>query len=215
MIVIESRELAEQFLAACDQPFPFGGLRGLMAGRPRREPRAGERDRRGQCQRDSPRRLVVMRHAVHRQLDRLPGRDGPSGGRDEDFPLGRHLALLFQLRRLHGRFADLLDDHGELLEVRRQRLRDVDRPVFRRQRERDCTEMWPGANGPSTVTRKPLTLACGEDPSMIAVPDAPAGTSKTNGVGGFTGRAGCWRCRGGEDSTASSRGCRRGATDRR
>ena len=60
-------------------------------------------------------------------------------------------------------------------------------PPLERIANATCTNVWPGANGPCTVTRIPLTLACGDDPSMIAVPMAPAGMSKANGAGGFTG----------------------------
>ena len=72
--------------------------------------------------------------------------------------------------------------------VRRKRLRDVERAAADRQlRTPTCTNVLPGGNGPSTVTRVPLTLACGDDPSMIVGAGAPSGMSNTNGVGGFTG----------------------------
>ena len=81
--------------------------------------------------------------------NRLAGGDRPAGAGDEHLAVGRHLALLFQLRRLQRRLADLLDDDGELLEVRRQLLRDLDgrrpRPAATRRPARTCG---PGANGP-------------------------------------------------------------------
>ena len=50
-----------------------------------------------------------------------------------------------------------------------------------------CANVWPGANGPSTVTVVPFTFTCGDDPSITVPPDAPFGSWKTNGDGGFTG----------------------------
>ena len=50
-----------------------------------------------------------------------------------------------------------------------------------------CTSVWPGGNGPWTVTRAPLTLANGDEPCMMPAPVAPFGTSNTNGAPGFTG----------------------------
>src|SRR5262245_18738339 len=49
------------------------------------------------------------------------------------------------------------------------------------------TNVDPGANGPATVTRRPLTAACGDEPCMMDARLAPLGRSNTNGAEWLTG----------------------------
>jgi hypothetical protein len=44
-----------------------------------------------------------------------------------------------------------------------------------------CTIVFPGANGPVTISRSPWTLALGDDPCMIDAPATPVGNSICSG----------------------------------
>ena len=124
VVVLQADEIGEQLLATGDQSFPLRRARVLVAGGTPGRPDADAGDAQGERQRDRARRLAVVRESAHRQRDRLAGGNGSAHPGDVGLPFRGHLLLIRNLRRTERRAADLPDDHGQLLDGRRKRLRD-------------------------------------------------------------------------------------------
>ena len=135
----EAHQVGEQFVAAGEKPLALRCARRAIVG-PTRSPDADAGDRQRERQRDPSRCHAVVRHIVEDQHDRLPGLHGAARGGDIGFALRRHVLLIRDLRRRQPRRAELLDDHAELVEARRQPLLHAQRAGQRRKVAPDLHE---------------------------------------------------------------------------
>ena len=98
MIGFEPHQIVQQALAARDQLLALGSAAGGLRARRSAGEHADQHDADGQRQRDEARRAAVMRQPVEDELDRLAGPHLPAGPGDESLAVGRHLALIRDLR---------------------------------------------------------------------------------------------------------------------
>src|SRR6185369_16097789 len=107
-IALEAHEIAEQPIAARDQPLPLGGASGWITARTSRHPDADRDDEASQRQRDDARRPAVMRDPADLELQRLSSRNRAASRGNEHLALRGELALLFDLRGRQRRAPRLL-----------------------------------------------------------------------------------------------------------
>src|SRR5439155_807735 len=158
MVVLDADQLVEQLVAPGDQLLPLAGPGYLIARRPRAGPNARERDERRERERDGPRRGAVGRETADDELDRLPRCDLAARRGDEHLVVGRHLALLCNLRRPQRRVADFFDDDGKLLERGGKGLDEVEGAALARHRAGDLHERVAWLERRLDRDRRPLRL---------------------------------------------------------